>query len=393
MPTLVARPGGWAPAAPPGFRVEVFTDGLDGPRRLCVLPNGDVLVAQARTERMAGLPGAVVEALTRQKIFGPSANNVLLLRRTASGIERHVYLSGLRQPFGLLLLGDWLYVANTDALLRYRFTPGATRLEGMPQKVLDLPAGEPNNHWTRNVIARADGQRLFVTVGAASNVNEDGTDPPERAAVWEVNPATAVRRLFATGLRNPVGLAAEPATGALWATVNERDGLGEDVPPDYLTRVVDGAFYGWPYTYFGTYPDPTWQRRDPARVARAAREARVPELSLGAHSVPLGLHFQRSGLWPERYRSGAFIARRGGVGRARFLGYDVIFVPFRDGDPTGVVEPLLQGFVADQDRGLVYGRPVDLAQLADGSLLVTDDGANVIWRVVPPAGAAPVAET
>jgi glucose/arabinose dehydrogenase len=281
------------------------------------------------------------------------------------------------------LLDGWLYVANTDALLRYRFVPGATRLDSPAEKVLDLPAGPPNNHWTRNVVASADGRRLYVGVGAASNANEEGSDPPERAAVWEVDPGTRSWRIFASGLRNPAGLATDPASGALWATVNERDGLGEDVPPDYLARVVDGAFYGWPYVYFGTYPDPGWQRRDPERVARAAREARVPELALGGHSVPLGLLFPRSARWPASYREGAFVARRGGVGRARFLGYDVAWVPFRAGVPTGAVEPFLGGFVADYARGEVYGRPTDVAELADGSLLVSDDGAGVLWRVSP----------
>jgi glucose/arabinose dehydrogenase len=383
MPRLVPRPAGWRPAAPPGFGVEAWAEGLDGPRRLHVLPNGDVLVAQSRTERMAGLPDAVVATLTRQGIFGPSANNVLLLRRRGAGVERHVYLEGLRQPYGLLLLDEWLYVANTDALLRYRFVPGATRLDSPPEKVLDLPSGPVNNHWTRNVVARADGRRLYVGVGAASNANEEGTDPPGRAAVWEVDPDARTWRMFATGLRNPAGLATDPTSGALWATVNERDGLGEDVPPDYLARVVDGAFYGWPYVYFGTYPDPAWRRRDPARVTRAAREARVPDLALGGHSVPLGLVFPRSTRGSARYREGAFVARRGGVGRARFLGYDVAWVPFRAGVPTGAVEPFLSGFVADYERGEVYGRPTDVAELADGSLLVSDDGAGMLWRVYP----------
>jgi len=380
MPTLLPRPAGWRPAAPAGFRVEPFAEGLDGPRRLLVLPNGDVLVAQARTESMEGLPPAVVEALTRQKIFGPSADNVLLLRPGPQGVERHVLASGLNQPFGLLFHRGWLYVANTDALLRFRFAPGATRVDA-PEKVLDLPAGPANNHWTRNLLASADGTRIWVTVGAATNVNEAGTDPPDRAAIWEVDPATGGHRLLATGLRNPVGLALEPETGALWTTVNERDGLGEDTPPDYLARVVDGAFYGWPYVYYGTYEDPTWKRRDPAKVADARARARVPDLALGGHSVPLGLVFRAGPAWPEPWARGAFVARRGGGGRVRYVGYDVAFVPFRGGAPTGAVEPFLAGFVASYDRAEVYGRPVDVAELPDGSLLVSDDGADVVWRV------------
>lgn len=381
MPTLVPRPAGWLPSAPPGFRVEVFADGLDSPRRLCVLPNGDVLVARSRTERMAGLPEAVVAALTRQQVFGPSPDAVTLLRPTPAGVERHEFLAGLRQPFGLLLLGDWLYVANTDALLRYRYARGATRIDTPPEKLLDLPAGAVNNHWTRNLVARPDGRRIYIGVGAATNVDEQGTDPPDRAAVWEYDPAGGGHRLYATGLRNPVGLAFHPGSGELWTTVNERDGLGEDVPPDYLARVVEGAFYGWPYVYFGTYPDPTWSRRDRGRVDEAARRARVPELALGGHSVPLGLLFHVHAGWPARWNAGAFIARRGGGGRVRYIGYDVAFAPFRDGEPTGAVEPFLRGFVADYDKATVYGRPVDLAELADGSLLVSDDAGGVIWRV------------
>lgn len=381
MPTLLPRPEGWLPTAPAGFRVEAFAAGLDGPRRLLPLPNGDVLVAQARTERMEGLPDAVVQALTRQKIFGPSANQVLLLRPVAGGVERHVLVAGLRQPFGLLVLGEWLYVANTDSLVRFPFRPGATRVAGPAETVVDLPAGPVNNHWTRNLLASADGRRAWVTVGAATNVNERGTDPPERAAIWEVDLATRTHRLVATGLRNPTGLALEPATGELWTTVNERDGLGEDVPPDYLARVVDGAFYGWPYVYFGTYADPTWQRLDPAKVADAQRRARVPDLALGGHSVPLGLAFRRGPAWPAPWTEGAFVARRGGGGRVRYLGYDVAFVPFARGAPTGAVEPFLTGFVASYERGEVYGRPVDVAEAGDGSLLVSDDGADVIWRV------------
>lgn len=383
MPTLVPRPAGWLPTAPPGFRVSVFAEGVESPRRLLVLPGGDVLVAQSRTERMADLPEAVVAALSRQGIFGPSPNAIILLRARPDGVERYPFIGGLRQPYGMLLLGDWLYVANTDSLLRFRYLPGAIRIESAPEKLFELPAGDVNNHWTRNLAASPDGRRIYIAIGAATNVNELRADPPDRAAVWEYDPASGARRVVATGLRNPVGLAFDSATGHLWATVNERDGLGEDVPPDYLARIVDGAFYGWPYVYFGTYPDPTWRRLDPARVEQAASTARVPELALGGHSVPLGLLFQRPGPWPARYDEGAFIARRGGGGRVRYMGYDVVFVPFRGGVPSGAVEPFLTGFVADYDRATVYGRPVDVAALPGGALLVADDAGNVIWRVDP----------
>jgi len=386
LPQLVAWPPGTGPRVPAGFRVERFATGLDNPRWLHVLPNGDVLVAQSRTERMGGMPPDVVAALTRQGVFGPSANSVVLLRSTPAGLERHPVLAGLHQPFGMLLHGGYLYVANTDGLVRFPFRVGDTRISAPADPVVDLPAGPDNNHWTRNVVATPDGSRLLVAVGAATNVNDEGRDPPDRAAIWEIRPDGSGKRLLATGLRNPVGLAFEPVTGELWTTVNERDGLGPDVPPDYLTRVVDGAFYGWPYVYFGTYPDPTWQQRDPAAVDAARQRARVPDLALGAHSVPLGLHFYRGTAFPPRYRQGAFVARRGGGSRVEFLGFDVVFVPFAGGAPSGPPEPFLSGFIGDPKRGQVHGRPVGLAELPDGSLLVADDAGNTLWRIVPGAG-------
>lgn len=380
---------GWGdegqPDAPAGFRVERFADGLDSGRWLYVLPNGDVLVAQARTEGMGGFPPEVIEMLTAQNAFGPSADNIILLRRTSEGLQRHVFIDGLNQPFGMLLLGNFLYVANTDSLIRYAYLPDAVRLSGPPQKLLDIPAGEDvnpwNNHWTRNLVASPDGEALYLTVGSGTDVNASGNEQPERAAIWKFRPDGSDKRLFATGLRNPTGLAWHPVTGELWTTVNERDGIGADVPPDYLTRVVDGAFYGWPFVYFGTYPDPTWASKDPAAVKAAAESARVPDLALGAHSVPLGLLFYRGRSFPARFREGAFVARRAGVGRASFIGPDVVFLPFENGSPTGEIQPFLTGFVEDDAKGTVRGRVVGLAEMPDGSLLVADDGANVIWRI------------
>lgn len=384
-PVVVGWAAGEQPSAPPGFSVERFADGFDSGRWLYVLPNGDVLVAQARTESMGGFPPDVIETLTQQNAFGPSADSIILLRQTSDGIQRHRFIDGLNQPFGMLLLGDFLYVANTDSLVRFAYLPDAVRLNGPPQKILDLPAGHQanpwNNHWTRNVIATPDGAQLYVTVGSATDVNAAGNEQPERAAIWTLRPDGSGKRLYATGLRNPVGLAIDPATGDLWATVNERDSIGADTPPDYLTRVVDGAFYGWPYVYFGTYPDPTWSRKDPDAVAAAAEQARVPDLALGGHSVPLGLLFYQGKAFPSRYRNGAFVARRAGVGRPSFIGPDVVFLPFADGSPTGEIEPFLTGFVADDAKGTVRGRAVGLAELPDGSLLVADDAANIVWRV------------
>lgn len=385
QPRVIGWADGQTPLAPAGFRVELFAAGLDSGRWPYVLPNGDVLVSQARTESMGGIPPEVIEELQRQGMFGPSADNIILLRESASGVSQSVFLEGLNQPFGMLLHRGFLYVANTDALLRFPYREGQLRISAPGQKLIDIPAGERinpwNNHWTRNLIASADGEKLYLSVGSATDANADGNEQPERAAVWELNLDGSGKRLFATGLRNPVGLAIDPSNQHLWATVNERDGLGNDVPPDYLTRVVEGAFYGWPYVYYGTFPDPTQAKLAPERVAMAQQTARVPELALGGHSVPLGLLFYQQENFPARYRQGAFVARRAGVGRTELIGPDVIFLPFRDGSPTGEIEVFLDGFVVDAKRGTVHGRAVGLAALPDGSLLVTDDGANVIWRI------------
>ncbi len=384
-PTIIGWPDGQAPAAPGGFVVRRFAENLDSPRWLLALPNGDVLVSQSRPERMGGMSDDVIQALTRLGFFGPSANNIILLRDTNDGVTQSTLVEALNLPHGMLLLGDYLYVANTDALLRFPFQPGQTRIDAPGEKILAIPAGEQtsywNNHWTRNIMASADGEKIYLTVGAGTNANESGVEHPERAAIWEINPDGSGKRLYATGLRNPVGIDLEPVSGALWTTVNERDGLGEDVPPDYLTRVVDGAFYGWPYVYYGTYPDPFHAKSNPDKVAAAQKRARVPDLALGGHSVPLGLRFYRGSDFPEKYQRGAFVARKGGVGRAEFLGYDVIFIPFENGAPTGVIEPFLTGFIADRALGTVHGRPVALEELADGSLLISDDASNTVWQV------------
>ena len=389
---VVFRPAefvGWAgkqaPTAPPGFVVQKFAGNLNHPRWLLVLPDGDVLVSQARTEKLGGMSADVIEALTEQGVLGASPNNIVLLRKTEKGLSQNIYLAGLNQPFGMALLDNYLYVANTDSVVRYRYRAGASRIDSAAEKLLDIPTSEQtsywNNHWTRNIIPRPDGEKLYLSVGAATDVNAQGIDHPERAAIWELNPDGSGKRLYATGLRNPVGMDFDPVTGDLWTTVNERDGLGEDVPPDFLTRVVDGAFYGWPYVYFGTYPDPTHAKLNPERVAQARQIARVPDLALGAHSVPLGLLFYGGRQFPERYRRGAFVVRRGGVARAQLLGFDVVFIPFSEGSPSGEIEPFLTGFIEDDDRGTVHGRPVGLGMLTDGSILVTDDAAHVIWRV------------
>ncbi|MAF84564.1 MAG: L-sorbosone dehydrogenase [Chromatiales bacterium] len=384
QPVIIGWPADGTPTAPPGFFVTRFAEGLDHPRWLYVLPNGDVLVAQARTESMGGFPDEVIAELTKQGLFGKSPDNIILLCNTQSGVTSHLFIEGLNQPFGMALSGDSLLVANTNALLKFPYRTGQTHIDAPPETLLDIPAGEQsghwNNHWTRNVVVSPDGQSLYLSVGAATNNNENGNEHPERAAIWRLAVDGRGKTMFATGLRNPVGMDFDPETGDLWTTVNERDGLGEDVPPDYLTRVVEGAFYGWPYVYFGTYPDPTHERLNPDRGLTAQATARVPDVAVGAHSVPLGLLFYRGEQFPPAYRSGAFVARRGGVSRAQFIGIDVIFVGFEHGQAQHF-NPFLTGFVADYGKGTVHGRPVGLAMLPDGSLLVADDSAGIIWRV------------
>lgn len=333
---------------------------------------------------MGGFSAELIAALKKQGVFGKSPNNIILLRKTSSGVTKHRFIEGLNQPFGMALIGEHLLVANTDALLRFPYRDGQTHVDAVPEILLEIPAGgqsgQWNNHWTRNLVVSPDGRNLYLSVGAATDINRDGKDHPERAAIWRLDTDGRNKVIFASGLRNPVGMDFDPVTGDLWTTVNERDGLGEDVPPDYLTRVVDGAFYGWPYVYFGTYEDPTHARLHPDRVRAAQNSARVPDVAVGAHSVPLGLLFYRGEQFPDSYRRGAFVARRGGVSRTQFIGIDVVFVSFDGGQAQGL-DPFLTGFVADYDQGTVHGRPVGLAMLPDGSLLVSDDTAGIIWRV------------
>jgi glucose/arabinose dehydrogenase len=289
-----------------------------------------------------------------------------------------VFLEGLNSPFGMVLVGHDLYVADTDALLRFPYRDGDTKIDAPGVKVTDLPAGPINLHWTKNVIASADGARLFVTVGSNSNVGEEGFDnEKDRAAILEVDPKSGASRLFASGLRNPNGLAYEPQSGALWTAVNERDMLGSDLVPDYMTRVEEGGFYGWPYSYFGQHLDPRIEPQRPELVAKAI----VPDYALGAHTASLGLAFYQGDLLPAHYRGGAFIGQHGSWNRAPKSGYKVIFVPFADGKPAGAPEDILTGFIGP--FGLARGRPVGVAVDQTGGVLVADDVGNVVWRVSP----------
>ncbi|HEX6012570.1 MAG TPA: sorbosone dehydrogenase family protein, partial [Geminicoccaceae bacterium] len=291
---------------------------------------------------------------------------------------RETLLAGLNQPFGMALLDGSLYVANTDGVLRFPYRPGETRIEARGEKILDLPAGGYNNHWTRNIVVGPGGWKLYVTVGSASNVGEFGMDEERRrACILEIDSDGGNERLYASGLRNPVGLDFEPETGVMWTAVNERDELGDELVPDYITSVREGGFYGWPYAYFGRNEDPRLAGQRPDLVARSL----TPDLAVGSHTASLGLVFYTGTAFPERYRGGAFIGQHGSWNRAELSGYKVAFVPFAQGRPSGPMEDFLTGFVADGDRSLVHGRPCGVVMLPDGSLLVADDAGNRIWRV------------
>ncbi len=391
VPTVKIAPArGWSDGAAPmpaeGLAVKAFATGLDHPRWLYVLPNGDVLVAETnappRPENAKGIKGWVMGRVMKRAGAGtPSANRIMLLRDTdGDGVAdvRTVYLEHLNSPFGMALVGTDLYVANTDALVRFPYGADATRIAEPGTKVVDLPGGPLNHHWTKNVIASRDGSRLYVTVGSNSNVAENGIDKEtDRAAILEVDPAKRTWRVYASGLRNPNGLGWEPKTGVLWTVVNERDELGSDLVPDYLTSVKEGGFYGWPYSYFGRHVDTRVEPPRPDLVDKAI----VPDYALGAHVAPLGLAFYEGTLLPRRYAGGAFVGQHGSWNRRPLSGYKVVFVRFEDGRPVGRPENVLTGFVDAEGNAL--GRPVGVAIDRAGALLVADDVGNVVWRVTP----------
>jgi glucose/arabinose dehydrogenase len=383
--TAVGWPDGGKPVVAAGLKVEAFADGLDHPRWLYRLPNGDILVAETnappKPEDGKGIKGLAMKlVMANAGAAVPSADRITLLRDAdGDGVAetRTVFLSGLRSPFGMALVGDQLYVANTDAIVRFPYRSGETAITATPVTVTDLPAGPLNHHWTKNIIASPDGTALYATVGSNSNVGENGLEKEEgRAAIWKVDLASGTKRLFATGLRNPNGLAFEPVTGALWTTVNERDEIGNDLVPDYMTSVRDGGFYGWPFSYFGQNVDSRVKPGDPAKVAAAL----VPDYALGAHTASLGLTFYEQDLMP-RYRGGAFVGQHGSWNRKPVSGYKVVFVPFAGGKPSGPPQDILTGFLDDRDHA--QGRPVGVITDSTGALLVADDVGNVIWRVTP----------
>ncbi|HEY5801308.1 MAG TPA: sorbosone dehydrogenase family protein, partial [Burkholderiaceae bacterium] len=371
-----------------GMAVRPYATGLDHPRWIDVLPNGDVLVAETnappKPEDNKGVKGKVMGlVMKRAGAAVKSANRITLLRGIdQNGVAklRTVFLQGLNSPFGMALVGNNLYIANTDAVVRFPYTEGATQITAQGVKVADLPGGPLNHHWTKNIIASRDGKFLYATSGSNSNVAENGMAAEEnRAAILEIDLAKGSTRLFASGLRNPNGLAWNPQSGALWTTVNERDELGNDLVPDYMTSVKDGAFYGWPYSYYGQNVDVRVQPPRPDLVAKAI----PPDYALGAHTASLGLAFNEKNLFPARYLNGAFIGQHGSWNRKIPSGYKVVFVPFADGKPTGMPEDILTGFV--NSAGKAMGRPVGVAFDNMGALLVADDVGNAIWRVTPAA--------
>jgi glucose/arabinose dehydrogenase len=379
---------GWAvgakPTATDGTVVTAFAAGLDHPRWLYVLPNGDVLVAETnapvRPGDGKGFKNWVKELLMKKTGASvPSANRITLLRdSTGGGVPdlRTFFLEGLRSPFGMVLVGSQLYVANADELVRFPYQEGDTRITAAATHVIDLPGGPINHHWTKNVVASPDGSKLYVSVGSNSNAAENGIEvETDRAAIWEVDVATAQHRIFAGGLRNPVGMAWEPTGQTLWTSVNERDELGNDLPPDFLTSVKDGAFYGWPYSYYGAHVDERVEPRRPDLVAKAI----APDYALGAHTASLGLAWSADNTLPARFAKGMFVGQHGSWNRSPRSGYKVIFVPFQGAQPSGVPLDVLTGFVTDS--GDAFGRPVGVAIDRRGALLVADDVGNVVWRV------------
>jgi glucose/arabinose dehydrogenase len=391
LPTVkIAEVSGWtvdqAPTPAPGLHVQAFARNLAHPRWLYVLPNGDVLVAESdappKPKEENSIRGFFMKMLMKKAGSNRgSANRITLLRdanHDGAAELQVVFLQNLNSPFGMALIGDQLYVANTDTVVRYTYHEGDTAITGRGTKVADLPGGPINHHWTKGLIASPDGSRLYVSVGSNSNVAENGmAAETNRAAILEIDPATGVTRLFASGLRNPVGMSWNPESKALWTVVNERDEIGSDLVPDYLTSVKPGGFYGWPYSYYGQNVDERVTPQDPAKVASAIK----PDFALGPHTASLGLHFYTGRLLSEGYQNGAFVGQHGSWNRNPPSGYKVVFVPFKAGQPSGLPQDVLTGFLGPD--GKARGRPVGVTEDMDGALLVADDAGNTVWRVTP----------
>lgn len=358
---VIGWPEGKTPKAPEGFTVTKFADGFENPRWTYIAPNNDIFVVESGTRA--------------------SKNQITILRdkdKDGKFETREVFLKNLNRPFGMLILNNFFYVANTDGLYRYPYTNAPLTLETQGTKILDLPAGGYNNHWTRNIITNPEGTKIYISVGSGSNVGENGMDKEvRRAAILEINPDGSGEKIYADGIRNPVGMDWNPINKELWTAVNERDDLGDDLVPDYITSVKKGGFYGWPYSYFGNILDPRMkgERKD------LAAKAIVPDVSVGAHTASLGFTFYTKNAFPAKYKNGAFVGQHGSWNRAKISGYKVVFIPFANGKPSGKPEDFLTGFVANEEKAEVYGRPVAVTVMHDGSLLVNDDSGNTIWKV------------
>jgi len=390
-PMQVPKGVGWQENATPkvaaGLRIEKIAGGLMHPRQVYVLPNDDVLVVEsnspgteATTTPKKLLSGMIMR---RSGKSGKGGNRITLLRKKADGgqWEQHVFLEHLNSPFGVQLIGNTLYVANTDNIMKYAYTPGETRITDPGTELADLPS-TINHHWTKALLASPDGTKLYVGVGSNSNITENGLEVEyRRAAVLEVDVASGASRVFASGLRNPTGLGWEPQTGRLWAIVNERDEIGADLVPDYLTSVQEGGFYGWPYSYYGQHVDARVSPQRPDLVKKAIK----PDYALSSHVAPLGMHFYVGSGLPDKYRGGVFVAEHGSWDRSPLNGYKVGYVAFQDGKPVGKVEPVVTGFVSDDEKAL-YGAPVGLAEDREGALLIADDVGNSVWRVAAGGG-------
>ena len=356
---------GWGdkkPQAPAGFKVTKFAENLKHPRRTYIAPNGDIFVVESNTKN--------------------SADRITLIRdKDDDGTPNYqeVFLDDLNQPYGMLVLNNYFYVANTDGLYRYPYTEGDTKIEAKGEKILSLPAGGYNNHWTRNLLVNKEGNKIYVSVGSASNVGEYGMDKEKRrAAILEINPDGSGEKLYAAGLRNPVGMDWNPITGELWTAVNERDKIGNNLVPDYITSVKEDGWYGWPYSYYGQIQDPRWAD-DPH--TELVEKAMVPDVPVGPHTASLGLAFYTKDKFPEKYKNGAFVGQHGSWNRAVFSGYKILFVPFDENGQPGQPEDFLTGFIADEAKSKVHGRPVGVTVTPNGDLLMNDDDANIIWKV------------
>ncbi len=376
-PRTIGWPEGRTPTAPRGYTVTKFAGGLDYPRQALLLPNGDVLVSEARTKPKLDAEPDVQRGQALSKTTGFSANRITLLRdadRDGVAEQRFVLRDGLNQPFGMQYANGRLYVANTDGILSFPYQPGQTSIAAAPRTIATLPAGGYNNHWTRNLLLSPDMRTLYVSVGSASNVGEYGmAEEKRRAAILAIDLATGRERVFASGLRNPVGMDFAPSTGALWTAVNERDQFGDDIAPDYLVGVRDGGFYGWPYSYYGKQ-DP----RHPDEGRDLLATTLLPDVAVGPHAAALGIAFAKNTAADAQT---AFVARHGSWNRSSFSGYDVLAVPFANGSPTAAPQPFLTGFVADAKTGDVYGRPVSIQTRNDGAIFVVDDAGDTVWLV------------